>query len=158
MRYQDYMVDTTKKAAEQVFRYAKAVPADKVDWKPLDAGRSVLELARELAKCPEWAYELVGGTKAPDWSEEHMAAEQAVMNSWTTVEQCEAECNQRLEKLFELYRTLPDERLDQTQWLPFEGGRDFTVTEMMDYPRWNFNYHLGQIAYIQILFGDKEMH
>jgi hypothetical protein len=32
------------------------------------------------------------------------------------------------------------------------------MIEMMDYPRWNFNYHNGQIAYIQTLYGDKEMH
>ena len=32
------------------------------------------------------------------------------------------------------------------------------MIEMMDYPRWNFNYHLGQIAFIQMMYGDKEMH
>ena len=53
---------------------------------------------------------------------------------------------------------MPDADLDKKRWLPYDGGRDFTMPEMMDYPRWNFNYHLGQIAYIQTLYGDKEMH
>jgi hypothetical protein len=29
---------------------------------------------------------------------------------------------------------------------------------MLDYPRWNFNYHLGQIAYIQTHYGDKSLY
>ncbi len=53
---------------------------------------------------------------------------------------------------------MPDERLSEKKWLPFDGGRDFSMPEMMDYPRWNFNYHLGQSAYIQTLLGDREMH
>jgi hypothetical protein len=84
-----------------------------------------------------------------------MKAEQ---EEWKTAEDCEAECNRRLDKMDELFKTISDERLKETKFLPFDGGRDFTVAEMMDYPRWNFNYHLGQIAYIQVLFGDKDMH
>jgi hypothetical protein len=29
---------------------------------------------------------------------------------------------------------------------------------MLEYPRWNATYHLGQIAFIQTLYGDKETH
>jgi hypothetical protein len=158
MKFQDNIADQTKVAALEVFRYAKAVPADKVEWQPLDAGRSVLDIARELARCPAWAYDLVNGEDFPEWNEETAAKEKALTDQWTTIEACEAECLRQVERLMELYRTVSDERLAETKWLPFEGGRDYTVAEMMDYPRWNFNYHLGQIAYIQILYGDREMH
>lgn len=158
MRYQDHMIDTTRKAAIEAFRYAKVVPADKADWKPLDNGRSTLDLAREMAKCPDWAYDIIAGEKQQDWSEEAMAETQKELAQWTSVEQCEKECLSRLERLFGLFAEISDERLKETKWLPFDGGRDFTVAEMMDYPRWNFTYHLGQIAYIQTLYGDKEMH
>ena len=77
---------------------------------------------------------------------------------WKTVEACEAECNRRVDKLCAMFKAMPDERLKETKWLPYDGGRDFTMAEMMDYPRWNFSYHQGQIAYIQTLYGDKEMH
>ena len=53
---------------------------------------------------------------------------------------------------------MPDERLSNTKWLPYNGGRDHTFLEMLDYVRWNCNYHTGQIAYIQTLYGDKEMY
>lgn len=157
MRLQDYMIDVTRAAAKEVFRYARAVPADKLDWKPMDTGRSTLDLCRELAMCPGWAVDIISG-KPMEWNDESVAAMQAEQSQWNTAEDCEAECDRRLEKLFEMFRTMPDSKLEEKRWLPFDGGRDFTVPEMMDYPRWNFNYHLGQIAYIQRLYGDTEMH
>ena len=158
MRFQDYIVESTTKASRDAFKAAKAVPADKQEWKPLDLGRSVLDQCRELAKTPDWAYDIIAGEKEPDWSAEGMAQQQKEMSTWTTVEQCEQECNKRLERYFNLVRGFPDEKLTTTKWLPYDGGRDFTVMEMMEYPRWNYGYHEGQIAYIQTLYGDKEMH
>ncbi|HEY0867603.1 MAG TPA: hypothetical protein VGE01_09495 [Fimbriimonas sp.] len=157
MKYQDYIVDATREAAKEAFRYIAAVPADKVDWKPAETSRSVLDIARELARTPVWAYDIIGG-KEQEFNEEAMAKEQEVMNGFKTVQDCQAECERQLEKLFEQYRGISDARLEETKWLPFDGGRDFTVREMMDYPRWNFNYHCGQVAYIQTQYGDKEMH
>ena len=158
MKYQDYMKDVTKASALEAFRYAKAVPKDKVDWKPLDEGRSVLEQCREMAMCPDWANSLLGGIPEAADQEADMAKQQEVMSSWSSVEECEAQCLEKLDKLFATFDTITDEQLKDTKWLPYDGGRDFTFAEMMDYPRWNFNYHLGQVSYIQCLYGDKEMH
>ncbi|MBS1721773.1 MAG: hypothetical protein JSS66_02070 [Armatimonadetes bacterium] len=158
MNYQQQMIDSTQKAADEAFKYAKAVPGDKVSWSPLDSGRSVLDQCREMAMCPGWAFDIIEGKEQPEWNEETMAAIKAEQEQWKSVEDCQAECNRRLGKLFELYRGISDDRLKETKWLPYDGGRDFTVAEMMDYPRWNFNYHLGQIAYVQTLYGDKDMH
>lgn len=160
MRLQDHMIDVTRAAQEEAFRYAKAVPEDKADWKPLDSGRSVLDLARELAKCPDWAYELVSGEEA-NWSDEAQAAVKTEMDGWNTVADCEAACKEKLGRLFALYAELPDSRLSETKDLPFGPGgsmKTFTMPEMMDYPRWNFNYHLGQIGYVQTLYGDKSLY
>lgn len=158
MRFQDHMIDVTRAAAKEAFRYAKAVPADKLEWKPLDLGRSVLDQCREMAMCAGWAVDIIDSKEMPEWSEESQAAIKKEQEQWTTVEDCEAECNRRMEKLFQLFGEITDERLAETKWLPYDGGRDFTVAEMMDYPRWNFTYHLGQISYVQTLYGDKEMH
>ena len=158
MRLQDYMIDVTKAAAAEAFKCAKATASDKIDWAPMDNGRSVLDQCRELAMCPTWAKAIIANEPMPEPTEEGLAAMRAEQEQWKTVEDCEAECNKRLETLFDLYRNMPDEQLAETKWLPYDGGRDFTMPEMMDYPRWNFNYHLGQIAYIQTLYGDKDMH
>jgi len=157
MKYQDYIVDVSRKAAAEAFRYAKAVPADKLEWSPLDAGRSVLDICRELAMTPTWAAATVDGPPV-EWTEEAFAAVKQEQSTWTTVEACEEQFNQRMEATAALFLAFPDERLSETKWLPYDGGRDFTFEEIMDYPRWNCTYHLGQISYIQILLGDKEMH
>lgn len=156
-RFQDYAAESTKGAAEEAFKYAKAVPADKLNWKATETGKSILEICRELAWTPTWAIDTVNG-KELDFSEAAIAKMKEVESQWTTVEQCEAECNRGLAKLDALYRSLSDEKLKDTRFLPYGGGRDFTVEEMLEYARWNFTYHLGQIAYIQTLYGDKEMY
>ena len=158
MRLQDQIIEETRRAADEAFRYATSTPADKLTWKPLDVGRSVLDQAQEMAKCPDWAYELVSGEEASEPSEESMAAYKAEISAWDTVEKCKAALDEKLERLFTLYREMPDARLLETKWLPYGGGKDFSMEEMMDYPRWNFNYHTGQIAYIQTLFGDKNIY
>lgn len=157
MRFQVYIITATEEAAKDAFKYAKAVPSEKVAWKPLDSGRSVLDQCQEMALCPQWALEIVAQQDLPERSEETMKAIEAEKAQFTTVEACETECNRRLAALLDYYRAMPDDRLSEKKWLPFDGGRDFEMPEMMEYPRWNFNYHLGQIAYIQTLYGDSEM-
>ncbi len=158
MKFQELMISTTQKAADEAFRYAAAVPADKLDWKPLESGRSVLDQAREMAQCPTWAISILTTDGPPKFEGPEMEASMAEMATWMTIEECQSKCNENLAKLFELYQSISDSRLEETKWLPFDGGRDFTVMEMMDYPKWNFTYHLGQIGYVQTLYGDKEMY
>lgn len=157
LRFQDYIATATKQAADEAFRYAANVPDDQLEWSPLDKGRSVLAQCREMALTPTWAIETIEG-KPHEYNEETIAAFKAEELQWTTVEQCRAECHRRMGPLLEMMRSMPDERLSDTRWLPYEGGRDFTMVEQMEYPRWNFNYHLGQIAFIQTLYGDREMY
>jgi hypothetical protein len=48
--------------------------------------------------------------------------------------------------------------MGKTIHLPFRGGMDMTVLQIMSLMVWNCNYHEGQICYIQTLYGDKDMH
>ena len=160
MRIQDRLIDETREAMAEAFRYAKATPEEKIEWRPMDAGQTVLSIARELAKCPDWAIEIAMG-KGLDMSEEGQAATAKEYAEWNTIAQCEAAGEEKLGNFFEVVKGLSDDRLGETMDLPFgpEGSmKTFTMAEMMDYPRWNATYHLGQIAYIQTLYGDKAMH
>lgn len=156
LKFQDHIAEATVSAAKEAFKYARSVPAEKLDWKPADTTRSVMSLCRELAMTPTWAIDLIEHRPMPDEAEAEASKKE--QESWDTVDACESECLKRLEPLVEVMKAMPDERLSETKWLPYDGGRDFTMVEMMDYPRWNFTYHLGQIAYIQTLYGDIEMH
>lgn len=158
MRFQDYIIDSIQKGFDEVFRYAKFVPEDKLTWKPLDLGRSVLDQCQELAQSPAYVTSMIAGEKMPEMSQESWQKVMEERQAWTTVEECERIGKERLAALFEAIRNCPDERLKETVWLPYDGGRDFTIQEIMEYPRWNANYHAGQISYVQTLYGDKEMH
>jgi len=159
MRFQDYIIDSIQRGTDEVFKYARTVPADKLTWKPLDLGRSVLDQLQELAQAAEYVTGTIAG-EAQDTNPDPERWQKMVADrqAWTTVEDCEREAKVRLEKLFTAIRGCADERLKETIWLPYDGGRDFTIQEVTEYPRWNANYHLGQICYIQTLYGDKEMH
>jgi hypothetical protein len=156
MTIQEHVINVAKEAADEAFRYAKAVPADKLNWSPEDKGRTVIDMCREMAKTPDWAYMVLTGANPMD--ESGREEQKAEMESWKSVEECHNACKTKLAKLEELYKSMPDEKLSQTRWLPFNGGRDHTFLEMLEYPRWNFTYHLGQIAYIQTLYGNREIY
>ena len=154
MRLQDFIADSAKQAAQEMFRYARSVPADKLDWAP-EGGRSTMSMVREIGMTPTWTMAAFGEM---EWNEDAFANQQKEMESWATVDACEEQFNQRFEAVDKFFREMKDEDFSKTRWLPYNGGRDHTFLEMTDYPRWNANYHTGQIAYIQILLGDKEMH
>jgi uncharacterized damage-inducible protein DinB len=157
MKFQDYIIDAIEIAFKDAFKAARAVPEDKLSWKPLDLGRSVLDQAQELAQCPDYVTGMVKGEKSSD-NDGDWDAVIKERQAWTTLDKCQEIANERLAALYDAIRACPDERLKETVWLPYDGGRDFTIEEIMDYPRWNANYHSGQINYIQTLYGDKEMH
>jgi len=156
MKLQNYIADQARLNAEEVFRYAAAVPEDKLDWIPLEGARSVIDMCREIAKCPDWAYSVVTGEAEPP--DEGRVKQKAEMAAWKTVEDCRTVCYEKLQRYTDMIREIPDEQLCKTKWLPFNGGREHTYLEMLDYPRWNFNYHLGQIAYVQKMYGDNEIY
>lgn len=154
MRLQTHMVEAIRAAQAEAFRVARTIPAARLDWRPLDTGQSALSMVRELAKTPDWALWVLTDAK-PDDPENAAAAQKAEMASWTTVDACDEACRSKLEALFAHYLAMPDERLAETKWLPFNGGRDHTIAELLDYPRWNFVYHAGQIAYIRSLIEEN---
>ena len=157
MKYSEYLERATQDAFVNVFKYVKAVPADKLDWKPLDEGQSVMSMARELARTPFWAVDIIKAGKF-EWTEETSKVEAEIAETLTTVEACEAACAEGLRAFFEYIAAYPEEELNTEFFLPFGEGKNYPVWDLMDFPRWNFSYHQGQIAYIQTLYGDKKMY
>lgn len=158
MKVQDYMIGVTTEAMNEAFRYARATPPDKLDWKPMDEGQSVLSMCRELAKCPDWALQIL---KAGGMQMDGDDTSGAEMGSWVTLDDCETACKAKLAAYFAYLADYPDDQLAGSMDLPFGPGgsmKTFTIPEVMDYPRWNATYHLGQIGYIQTLYGDKSMY
>jgi hypothetical protein len=157
MRVQDHATDVASEAAKEFFRYAKAVSADKLTWSPLESGRTPISLCQEIAICPTWGEHLLGPAEF-GCGDGEFEEQGKLMASWDTVEKCEEQFFQRFKSYEQVARRLTDEDLKKTKFLPFAGGRNWTYLEMIEYVRWNTTYHLGQIAYIQTLYGDKELY
>lgn len=156
MKFQDYIADAITKDVKDAFKYAREMPADKIAWKPLDQGRSALDQLQELAQAPTYVVGMLKGQKEEP-SPDHFQKMMEERKAWDTVDKCQSIADKNYADLDAAIRSFPDEKLKDTVWLPYDGGRDFTMAEIMEYPRWNANYHQGQIAYIQTLYGDKEM-
>jgi len=154
-RIQDHIVAVSRESADEFFRYALAVAEDRLDWQPEQIGQSVLSMAREIAVTPEWAMSVLTDKASTD---EERSANAALMKSWKSIEQCQAEFGPRFEVWAEYVAAIPDEELSGTKWLPYNGGRDHTILELLEYVRWNCAYHVGQVAYIQTLYGDKALY
>ncbi|MBS1720158.1 MAG: hypothetical protein JST35_06910 [Armatimonadetes bacterium] len=156
MQYQSYLIDATRHAGSRFFDFARAVPADKLEWAPAEGARTTLDIAREIAMCPQWGIDTVEGM--PEWDEAVMAEYERQTKALVTLDDCQTEFNRRMDKLAEYVSGLDDEFLKEERDLIFTPGRKWKVADLIDFPRWNCTYHIGQVAYIQTCYGDKDMH
>src|SRR3569832_1770459 len=111
MRFQDYIIDSIQKSFDATFKCARAMPEDKLTWKPLDLGRSALDQLQELAQSPNYVAGMIAGEKMPEMSPEAWQKVMEERQAWTTVDQCEAVGKERIAKLFDAIRGCSDERL-----------------------------------------------
>jgi hypothetical protein len=152
-----WIIDETARIMDAFFRTLRAMPPDRLEWKPMGEGRSALSQARECAQSPSWGIELLTARKVPEFSQERRAALRAESAGWT-LEDCERVCRERTELLFDAIRAFPEEEMGRTVPMPFACGRVLTFGEALGLHLWNLSYHHGQVSYIQTLYGDRELH
>ena len=158
MRFQDYVIQTTERAVEDLFRTARAVPEDKLNWKPMDNGRSTLSVLQECAQFPLIAVPMLLTRQMPPFTHDVMVKAIEERSKWETLEECEEICRNNSEELYKAIREFPDSDLQHTIVLPFGGGMVRSMADIMMMHYWNTTYHFGQLNYLQTLLGDKEMH
>lgn len=154
MHFRDSIIEMTKYATNALFRTARAVPDDKLEWKPLDEGRSVKEQLQECAYTPLYFMGLISPPK--DDATDNAQGEAATAETPWSIDVCEAECHANSERLYKLISTLTDEQLQEMVELPWSEKASKAQVAGLQY--WNLVYHQGQISYIQTLYGDVEFH
>jgi hypothetical protein len=158
MDYRQQLIRTTRDAAKGFVKNMRAIPADKLNWKVLDAGRSPMDLFQEVAQSPTYVIPILENRACPPWDPETFGALTAERQSWTTLDQCEAKLNESLDKWEACVRAFPEAEMPEEIDLPFVEGLRQSFADIMNYPYWNLSYHLGQICFIQTLYGDARMH
>jgi hypothetical protein len=151
MRVQDFIASQTEVVTDGIIRNVKALPADKLDWKPFDKGRSAMSQFQECAVSPEiFIRALNGGGYV--YTDDLKGKREAL----ATVELAEKALRENTAELLKQIRALPDSRLDEPIELPW--GATWRLVDVMNMHFWNLAYHVGQINYIQTLLGDFDMH
>jgi hypothetical protein len=156
--YQENLIAATKKAVDDLFRSARAVPADKLEWSPLDQGRTVLDQLQEVSAAPMWFAQMLIKRVPPPMTPEDFQKGREARKQWKTIDECEKACAENGEALYAAMLAVPEADFKQTITMPFGEGFTLTLMEVMAMHHWNVVYHYGQISYVQTLYGDKEMH
>jgi hypothetical protein len=157
MHYKDQLIRLTQQSAEDFIRAIRAIPEDKLNWKVLDAGRSPMDLFQEVAQAPTYPIGMLEKRSAPDFNPETFGKLKEARAAWDTLDKCETALRENLTSLFAAIRAFPDEDLSHEIDLPFAENLRRSMADIMAYPYWNNSYHLGQISFIQTLYGDWEM-
>ncbi|MBI1334376.1 MAG: DinB family protein [Armatimonadetes bacterium] len=151
MTLKEYIVLETEKSLKNVFESARKVSADKVEWKPLENGRSTLDQVQECAYCPLW---VPGLLEKRAFDPSGFAAYEETRKGWKTLDECEAAAQKNMEAFKAAVDALPESDFNVVVNLPWGS---YTLAEVMGFPMWNLHYHMGQINYIQTLYGDFSM-
>jgi len=158
MRFQDRAIAETNRIMESLFRTARAVPEDKLNWKPLDQARSVIDQLQECAQAPRLFIHALKHRNT-DFDEDQMARWRDERQGWTTLEACEMHCKANTEALNALIAELSDAELDETLTAGGPNGpRELSLASVALAHHNNMLYHVGQINYVQTLYGDFDPH
>ena len=155
MRAQDFIAEETLRAMEGLIHQAKRVPADKIEWKPLESGRTVLDQMQECAVIAAF-YPIVLKTFAMvEMNDTMMATYRSERSGLDSIEKCEAKLRENTARAIEAILAVSDE--DMQKEMTFFGPEPWKVSSVMNAHAWNMHWHTGQICYIQTLLGDKAM-
>jgi hypothetical protein len=158
MRFQDQVVKSTYRALDDISRAAAAIPEEKIDWKPGGEARSVLNQMQEVAVSAQWFIPLVRDMKVPEFDEHARRESVRLRRSFDTIEKCVEAAREGTSLLCKEISVFPDEKMEIEMKLPFGGGVTMTMADVLMMHHWNMVYHLGQINYVQLMLGDREMH
>ncbi len=140
---------------ESLLHQAKRLPADKLEWRPMDEGRSALAQVQECAVIARSDPHLFETLEMPNLDEAAMKQFGEATAALDTFEKAEAELRKNTATVTDVIRNFPDEKLGIE--MKFFGPNPWKVSSVLNSHCWNMQYHTGQICYIQTLLGDKEM-
>lgn len=149
MTAKEAVIHQTWKAVDAFFAIAKEIPAEKLEWSPLDKGRTVLDQAREVALSATWGSMVLTDGKMPDFTPELMAEFERMKQAIPDLAACEELCRKNTEGLVEVILNFPESELGKKVAMPW--GGEWTMLDFMGIHAWNCSYHEGQLNYIKIL-------
>lgn len=154
---QELIARQTMDALEMVFRAARHMPENKLRWSPAEGARSAHAILCECAAAPLIHIPLLSGDGNP-YAGAPMAVYQERITALESAEPEEVyrEALDRHPRLIGLIRAFPTEKLAEMRSVPYGPDAKLSNADVLAIPYWNLVYHIGQINYIQTLYGDME--
>jgi hypothetical protein len=151
----DVIITITEMGRMELERAAKAVPEDRLNWKPLDNGRTVLDALGDAAQSPAMCTAILHDS-LPYGPElfQRLAQERAAWTREDALQHLESNTQQLLEEI----KQLPAQKLDEPLTLPMGGGMTLPVGAWLLIAYRSFMARAAQINYIQTLYGDFDRH
>ncbi len=153
----DLILNLLQNGEQSLIRTFNAVPDDKLNWAPLDAGRTALDAFSEAAQTCQMVTQLVetkGETKPSPQMFAQMKAERA---NWTK-DDAVAAMNTGSAALYTAIGYLSEEELAMPVTMPMGGGTTMPLGAWIMMAYRAFISRFAQINYIQTLYGDSESH
>ncbi|MDI9637363.1 DinB family protein [Kamptonema cortianum] len=147
------LIHLTNNQVADLFKVARSLPEDKLNWKPAPGARSALDQLQEVATALDFFLE---GMKQREvkWDEETGKRWEAERAKLTTLDELEAATTRTTKLLTDYLSSLTDDELDEKVIVPFP--IEMNLGENMAYHYWNMSYHQGQIYYIKSMLTEPE--
>ncbi len=141
-------------SGESLYKAGKKVPAERFQWHPKAEeaeGRDTEDQIAECAVINTWGTQAfqTGSVPPIDWSQYP-----ALVAEVKTGDALEA-LKTATEALAEAIEAFPADKLGDKIPHPFYEGKEITWADFAMIFYWNDVYHVGQVNYIQVLYGDN---
>lgn len=134
-----------------------AVPDDKLNWKPLDQGRTALDLFSEAAQTTKMIAEMAQSRGETKPSRELFGQMKTEREGWTKQNALDA-MQTNFAALEAAIQSLSDEELAQPITLAMGGGMTLPLAGWILMAYRTYISRFAQINYIQTLYGDFDSH
>lgn len=151
------MIGLIESGKDGLRRTFEAVPDDRLNWKPLDNGRSAFDLFGEAAQIGGFVARVVASRGEEKPSPELFARLREERANWTR-EQALEELETQFANLRDELAQISEEELALPVTMPMARGMTMPLAgwAMMAYRTYTSRF--AQINYIQTLYGDFESH
>ena len=155
--YKEMISSLIEGAHAQLLGTAQATPDDKMNWKPLDNGRTALDLLGDAAQTAAMTEKMLATKGEFKPSREVFQSLKAERDGWTR-EETTQKLQDNTAQLLETLRATSDEDLQQPLHLSIGGGMTMPLGGWVMMVYRTFVSRMAQINYIQTLYGDFESH
>jgi hypothetical protein len=149
MLYTQALPKLIEEAYGDLFKQADALK-DRLDFKAAESNRTPLEMVVECVTSPMFLADTIKNQALAPMDEETWEKP-----GFESLEQCKAAWDEAKPALFEAIQNFPSEKLEEQIVTPWG---TFSWYSFMAYCYWNPMWHAGQLAYIQMMHGDTDMH